>query len=83
MNCYGEAVTNRLEHSVRRRVQIPASSTGETPFAAELAAAAAEDAEDPVVANPLHSLVIYLSGFSLKQLLDDFTYMPKTTFVSP
>ena len=70
MNCYGEAVTNRLEHSVRRRVQIPASATSETPVAAELAAAAAED---PVVANPLHSLVIYLSSVSLKQFLDDFT----------
>ena len=79
MNCYGEAVTNRLEHSVRRRVQIPASATSETPVAAELAAAAAED---PVVANPLHSLVIYLLSVSLKQLLDDFTYMPKTTFAS-
>ena len=50
---------------MRRRVQIPASSTGETPFAAELAAVAAED---PVVADPLHSLVIYLSSVSLKQL---------------
>ena len=80
MNRYGEAVTNRLERSVRRRLQIPASATGETPVAAELAAVAAED---PVVANPLHSLVIYLSSVSLKQLLDDFTYMPKTTFVLP
>ena len=80
MNCYGEAVTNRLERSVRRRLQIPASATGETPVAAELAAVAAVD---PVAANSLHSLVIYLSSVSLKQLLDDFTYMPKTTFVSP
>ena len=80
MNRYGEAVANRLERSMRRRAQIPAPATSETPVAAELAAVAAVD---PVVINPLHDLVIYLSRVSLKQLLDDFSYMPKSTFVSP
>ena len=80
MNRYGEAVANHLDRSMRRRRQIPASATGETPVAAELAAVAAVDS---VVANPLFDLVIYLLSVSLKQLLDDFSYMPKTTLISP
>ena len=82
MNRYGEAVANRLECSMHKRAQIPASATSETPVAAELAAVATVATVDPVVDNPLHDLVIYLSSVLLKQLLDDFTYMPKTTFAS-
>ena len=80
MDSYGEAIANCLERNKRKCAQIPVSATGESPAAAELAAVAVVG---PEVVNPLHDLVRYLSSVPLKELLDDFVYMPMSTFVLP
>ena len=61
-------------------MQIPVSAAGETLAAAELAAVAVVG---PVVVDPLHDLVRYLSTVPFKELSDVFLYMPMSTFVSP